>query len=551
MDEASSLAESLEALIVQAVEPTSDKANSALYGDAIVVRVSGVQCVAKALDTAIIFREQLSQEEKAPALKSYSESCVRTRELQHPNLVHFMGVYAAGPEAPLLVTELLPMSLAFFIGEYPRIPTHLKCSILLDVALGLRYLHDQSPPIVHGRASADCVMLSDTLTAKLTGHLALSCYAARQSEYTPPEVTSKNEPPTDAQSDVFAFGNLLMYITLQRKPSLLLSKKQRPHNDSEVVSLTEVQRREVFLREMGEGTWSYELTTKCLNDAPASRPNMIEIISTLEQICKENPPPYTSFFELISALDQLIEAKETITSLNTIIDAKQEEIGACRDEQQAVAQGLEAKDLELEATRLELKTQKQVLEGKDKLLHAHNQAMRAKDALIKAKDRELAAKKKEIDTKATMLRAANKRAKILEQHLIQKRTAMVSPLPPSPPNGERFLKPIPEPPTATMTSSDAESIVVKRSVRGRRSSKPIASDGLMYQDWQEQVDASRRVDPKLASIFARRQKHIEESLADAERKKAMKKSTSDSQLPPEPPAHQRSLSMEGPSPELH
>ena len=553
--EANVLKESLKALMVRGVESVSEKAPSAVYGDVTVVKVSGIRCVAKKVDVASILREQLSPEEKSLAAKSYSEMCARTRELQHPNLVHFMGALSAGPGAPLLVAEHLQMNLTSFIGEYPRIPTHLKCSILLGVALGLRYLHDQTPPIVHGCLSADCILLSDTLRTKLTGHLALDCYVTRQSEYLPPEITSKNEKLTDPQSDVFAFGNLLMHLSLQRKPSLLLSKKQRPNPNcpDEVVSLSEVQRREVFLREMGEGMWTYDLATECLNDEPASRPSMTDIVATLEKISQDNPPPYSSFTELLSAADQLSEANESIISLNAVIEAKQDEIGASQDQHEAITQSLAAKDIELEAIRMELKAQKQALEGKNKMLHAHEQGLRAKDALIKAKDRELAAKKKEIVAKEMMLRAANKRAKILEQNLTQKRMAVSSPRDTS---SASFLKVIPEPETATV--ADAEDVVVRRSMRGRsQRSQPVVSDGLVYQNWQiqgkGQDDRSRQIDPKLASIFARRQQHIVASEEYAKKKQEeLDGSVKEKRVPPEVAVRRRSQSMGGrePMPEL-
>ena len=48
------------------------------------------------------------------------------------------------------------------------IPNHIKNSILLDVSLGLLYLHKQTPPIVHRDLTANNVLLTSGLKAKIS-----------------------------------------------------------------------------------------------------------------------------------------------------------------------------------------------------------------------------------------------------------------------------------------------------------------------------------------------------------------------------------------------
>ena len=89
-------------------------------------------------------------------------------KLSHPNLVQFLGVcFERSPDGnrdiPILVMELLPMSLTQYLEKYDNIPRSIKNSILLDVSLGLLYLHNQSPPIAHRDLTANNVLLTSGL----------------------------------------------------------------------------------------------------------------------------------------------------------------------------------------------------------------------------------------------------------------------------------------------------------------------------------------------------------------------------------------------------
>ena len=93
------------------------------------------------------------------------------------------------------------------------IPLSLKISILQDVACGLTYLHDQSPPIIHGRLSAENILLDSGAVAKISvdlGVMILPRPLDMTLAYMPPEVTSPQSPQTKA-IDIYFVGILTIF----------------------------------------------------------------------------------------------------------------------------------------------------------------------------------------------------------------------------------------------------------------------------------------------------------------------------------------------------
>ena len=60
------------------------------------------------------------------------------------------------------------MSLTNYLEQNKIIPNHIKKSILLDVSHGLLYLHTQTPPIIHCDLTANNVLLTSDMKAKIT-----------------------------------------------------------------------------------------------------------------------------------------------------------------------------------------------------------------------------------------------------------------------------------------------------------------------------------------------------------------------------------------------
>ena len=118
----------------------------------------GLKCVGK--KTHGILFELATPHEKAAMLERFAGECELLGGLHHPCIVQFLGVwYEQGSQLPVLVMEYLHTTLSACLERYGVLPEEISYGILRDVALGLRYLHERSPPIIHRDLSANNVCL--------------------------------------------------------------------------------------------------------------------------------------------------------------------------------------------------------------------------------------------------------------------------------------------------------------------------------------------------------------------------------------------------------
>jgi len=73
-----------------------------------------------------------------------------------------------GSPLPVLVMEYLHTTLFACLERYDVLPKEISYGILHDVALGLVYLHEPSPPIIHRDLSVNNALLTANRNAKLS-----------------------------------------------------------------------------------------------------------------------------------------------------------------------------------------------------------------------------------------------------------------------------------------------------------------------------------------------------------------------------------------------
>ena len=151
-------------------------------------------------------------------------------EMRHPYVVQFLGLcFLEGSGLPVLVMERLDGSLDNLLETSPGLPLNLKQSLLTDVAQGLLYLHTRNPPIVHRDLSAQNVLLTSSLVAKISdlgnarivnlqpGQLARTLTRVPGTQvYMPPESFDQHSQ-YGPQLDIFSFGHLALFTLTQVK----------------------------------------------------------------------------------------------------------------------------------------------------------------------------------------------------------------------------------------------------------------------------------------------------------------------------------------------
>ena len=514
------------------IEETRVKLGQGHYGTVYGVKVRGLQCAGKKYD-ASLFEEPADQqttEEGSSTGKIFIEQCLQLAQVRHPNVVQLLGVFFDSKSAPTLVSELLPLNLAKCLEDYQHIPKYAKSSILLDVANGLHYVHGQKHPMVHGRLSAEKILLTISLQAKICGFVNPLGAVLPNSSYTPPEAAE--DSLTSVKGDLFSFGNLVLHVVSQQYPKLTDKETQDPENVDQIITHSEVERRAQSLKDLGESHPLQGLVKRCLEDEPSSRPTTGDVLREVEQYAVSTPPPYASVLQIMQEVEQTTLLKDNISALTQTIEGKQAELDAKQLEVEGLMQELAFQEKAVIACKEELDAYKQTVQSKERRIQMHDQALRAKDSLIKAKAREIVAKNQQLAAKESQLAASNRRIGTLEERLTTGRGSSRSlrfPTTPlrSPVTRSQQVSPtFKESPFKFSQSAEAEDLAVKagevlrRSVPGRRGKAVPMSDGIFFHNlrFESQKSGQQQVDPKLAAILAKRHQryeHMEVSPSEA------------------------------------
>ena len=267
------------------------------YGRVFKVEYCEMPCAAKQIHAALI--DGVSQRELEQTVDSFLQECYQSSKLRHPNVVQFLGIYypSAGSvnsvTLPVMVMEMMADSLTAFVKKHHVVPVHIKYSIVHDVSLGLCYLHNHDPPIVHRDLSPNNVLLTAHHVAKIsdlgvakaieTGSRKTMTKAPGTVDFMPPECLARS-PVYGPPMDVFSFAGIILHTFNQQWPRPLESKQIDPKTKN-MIALSEVERRQQYLDKMtGEAEVLQPLVKRCLDDDPSRRP----VIKAVSNLVKEH-----------------------------------------------------------------------------------------------------------------------------------------------------------------------------------------------------------------------------------------------------------------------
>lgn len=297
-----------DSYLLQYVDETDRHLGKGTYADVVEVKLMGLSCAAKKFHFA---REAHTKGVLEKIALQMERECISVlAKLRHPNIVQFIGVYLEyGHNVPVVVHELMPLTLTQCFDQYGLLPDSISYSVLKDVATALCFMHSQYPPIVHGALSANNVLVGKDMTAKLADinlnrfirqlPLRKSSVQAKDSaqHYLPPESTYM----MDAKGDSFSYGILMLHTLSGRLPVPNPNSFMTPSSGS--YTLTEADLRQEYLSELGDKHSLTDLILQCINCSPSSRPSSIDILRKVSQLASKYQPLYANSLEMLHKIE--------------------------------------------------------------------------------------------------------------------------------------------------------------------------------------------------------------------------------------------------------
>ncbi|KAL5459874.1 hypothetical protein EMCRGX_G033261 [Ephydatia muelleri] len=361
------------------------------YSKVVELRFYGLKCAGKEIDQSVVSSQQ-----------RFAASVMLLGQLQHPNVTQFIGLFhRPGSELPLIVTEYLPFSVASCLARYSPLPEETTYGILRDVATALVYMHRRAPPVSHGSLTANNVLLTWDLRAKVSD-AGLARNLGVRSElrskhtltYLPPECLDPSNTSLTPQTDCYSFGVLSIYTLGGRCP-----EGAGDEEANEEMSLTRRQTPGGLSRNHPLAG----LLRQCLSVDPMSRPDSLEILGNIN--CLLVRFPADSLEHKSRILRRVLLAGSELDYMEALQQSPdhQGEVEAAR---LSLSVELEQSRLLGEELREEVRALRASLVKQQGLLAAMDQEMAAK---LMAKDQEIATKCHELaarETDITMCKAA-------------------------------------------------------------------------------------------------------------------------------------------------
>ena len=245
----------LSPYVLDGVEDLDEVIGHGSYAVVKKLKFRGLECVGKKMHDILYLNATPQQREDM--LTRFQGECELLSRLHHPCIVQFMGVYfEEGTPLPVLVMERLHSTLAATIDRYGVLPDQISYGILCDVSLGLRYLHEHSPPIVHRDLSVNNVLLTPHMSGKISDlgvAKMLNLSPAQMTQlvqtkapgtpcYMPPEALS-SRPKYNTKIDIYSMGVMLIHMFCGEWPFPTDAFQPDPGDPDSLVPVTEVERR--------------------------------------------------------------------------------------------------------------------------------------------------------------------------------------------------------------------------------------------------------------------------------------------------------------------
>ena len=252
------------------------------------------------------------------------------------------------------------MTLTLYTCRYGVLPEAISYGILHDVALGLRYLHEHSPSIIHRDLSANNVLLTSSMNGKISDlgvakilnitpaqmTQRMSTQAPGTPCYMPPEALLA-KPTYTSKIDSYSYGVMMIHVLCGRWPFPADAFRPDPQNPDGLVPVSEIDRRVEYLQDISHVHPLMGLIRQCLSNFPKRRPEVSEIFYQITDIMSRASLTHQSKMEMQTQIDSLedqlftenqekqslIAQKQSLIAQNqSLITQKRSEVDALRAE---------------------------------------------------------------------------------------------------------------------------------------------------------------------------------------------------------------------------
>ena len=315
------------------VRVTNRELGHGSYATVLELEYMGLKCAGKKIHELL---QQL--DDSRYIIHRFEEECRLLSQVRHPNIVQFLGVhFQQGVQVPILVMEFLPTNLTSCIEEYGILPREISYSILHDVALGLCYLHSQTPPIIHRDLSSNNVLLTPNMTAKISdlgvarliGNLQVNNMTQTPGTraFMPPEVMVAS-PKYDTSVDEFSYGIMMIHMFSGRWPEAQVGQVRT--EAGRLIPVSEAERREVFLRAIGDDHPLMDLILRSIKNDPRCRAHATEIVERMAELILLYPAFSANRLEQITLRDEVQKKDQEMKKKDKAIQELQAELTLLR-----------------------------------------------------------------------------------------------------------------------------------------------------------------------------------------------------------------------------
>ena len=344
--------EGLEPYRLTGVRLTERELGHGSYAAVLEVEYRGLKCAGKKL-YRVLYEQGVGD-----AVRRFEEECRLLSQVRHPNIVQLLGVYfeegapeeEEEPEAarnltrvPILVMEYLPTTLAECIDRYGVLRKEINYSALRDVALGLYYLHSNLPPIIHRDLSANNVLLTPNMTAKISDlgvakilnltplQVSRMTRAPGTLAYMPPEAIMEN-PRYTTRIDEFSYGILMIHVFSGRWPIPQCAATRTDPQSNRLLPVSEADRRDEYLQQIGLNHPLMGLIRRCISNNPGERASASDIAQQMSQIVQQFPTIYANIVEMYRRVTLDENVKQALRTDKMRLEQRIEEQDSLRAE---------------------------------------------------------------------------------------------------------------------------------------------------------------------------------------------------------------------------